>query len=96
VKGIPDGLVLDPITLAVWFMDDGSRCRAQDVYFNTQQFAIEDQEKCLAMLFQMGIDASLNKDKEYKRVRVKISSIPTLFGIISPYVVPSMTYKIGL
>jgi hypothetical protein len=96
VKRIPDGLVLDPLMLAVWFMDDGSRCRAQDVYFNTQQFAPEDQQKCLAMLSEFGIEASLNKDKEYKRVRVKTSSIPTLFGIISPYVVPSMTYKIGL
>jgi hypothetical protein len=96
VKRIPDGLVLDPIMLAVWFMDDGSRCRAQDVYLNTQQFALEDQQNCLAMLSQMGIDASLNKDKEYKRVRVKTSSIPTLFRIISPYIIPSMAYKIGL
>jgi hypothetical protein len=96
VKRIPDGLVLDPIMLAVWFMDDGSRCRAQDVYFNTQQFALEDQQNCLAMLSEMGIDASLNKDKEYKRVRIKTSSIPTLFKIISPYIIPSMSYKIGL
>ena len=95
-KRIPDGLVLDPITLAVWFMDDGSRCRAQDVYFNTQQFAIEDQEKCLAMLSEVGISASLNKDKEYQRIRVKTHSIPTFFEYISPYIIPSMAYKIGL
>jgi hypothetical protein len=96
VKRIPGGLVLDPIMLAVWFMDDGSRCRAQDVYFNTQQFVLEDQQNCLVMLSKMGIDASLNKDKEYKRVRVKTSSIPTLFNHISRHIIPSMAYKIGL
>ncbi len=96
VKRIPDRLVLDPIMLAVWFMDDGSRCRARDVYFNTQQFALEDQQNCLAMLSKMGIEGSLNKDKEYRRVRVKTSSIPTLFNHISPFIIPSMAYKIGL
>jgi len=36
-KCIPD-LILDPIILAVWFMDDGSSCSEDDVYLNTQQF----------------------------------------------------------
>jgi hypothetical protein len=26
---------LDPMTVAVWFMDDGSKCRTHDVYLNT-------------------------------------------------------------
>ena len=82
--------------LAVWFMDDGSRCRASDVYLNTQQFARDDQEKLRASLLTLGIESSLNKDKEYSRIRIKKSSVPILFERISPYIVPSMTYKIGL
>ena len=95
-KSIPDNLVLDPIMLAVWFMDDGSRCRASDVYLNTQQFARHDQERLRESLLALGIESSLNKDKEYSRIRIKKSSIPYLFESISPYIIPSMTYKIGL
>jgi hypothetical protein len=95
-KSIPDDIALDPIMLAVWFMDDGSRCRESDVYLNTQQFAQQDQEQLMAMLSNLEIESSLNKDKEYSRIRIKKSSIPVLFETISPYVLPSMAYKIGL
>src|SRR3989344_2867808 len=39
-KCIPD-LILDPISLAVWYMDDGSRCSEDNVYLNTQQFSTD-------------------------------------------------------
>lgn len=95
-KSIPDDLVLDPLMLAVWFMDDGSLCRESDVYLNTQQFVRHDQECLQAMLETIGVESSLNKDKEYERIRIKKSSIQYLFEIISPHIIPSMTYKIGL
>ena len=95
-KSIPDILVLDPLMLAVWFMDDGSRCRENDVYLNTQQFSRIDQERLQAKLAVLGIGSSLNKDKKYSRIRIKKSSIPILFEKISPHIIPSMTYKIGL
>ena len=95
-KSIPDDIVLDPIMLAVWFMDDGSRCRESDVYLNTQQFTQQDQEQLMAMLSNLNLESSLNKDKEYSRIRIKKSSIPVLFETISPYILPSMAYKIGL
>ncbi len=94
-KSIPKNLILDPIMLAVWFMDDGSRCRASDVYLNTQQFAQKDQKVLQAMLAKLQIENSLNKDKKYSRIRIKKSSIPKLYEIISPYIIPSMTYKLG-
>ena len=94
-KCIPD-LTLDPIILAVWFMDDGSRCSESDVYLNTQQFSKDDQYKLLGFLEKMGLDGTLNKDKEYYRIRFKTSSIPKLFGMIEKYIIPSMKYKIGL
>lgn len=94
-KIIPD-IKLDPIILATWFMDDGSRCRENDVYLNTQQFSSEDQNKLLNSLKSLGLEASLNKDKEYFRIRFLKSSIPRLYTIIGEYIVPSMKYKIGL
>ena len=95
-KSIPNSLTLNSIMLAVWFMDDGSRCRASDVYLNTQQFARKDQERLKAMLSVLKIESSLNKDKEYWRIRIRKSSLPRFFEIISPHIIPSMTYKIGL
>ncbi len=94
-KIIPEILEIDPISLAVWFMDDGSRCRERDVYLNTQQFDVEDQKKLISFLQKWGIESTLNKDKIYWRIRIKKSSIHTFFKIISPHVIPSMNYKIG-
>lgn len=94
-KCIPN-LVLDSMSLAVWFMDDGSRCDKSNVYLNTQQFSKDDQYKLLKYLENMGLSGTLNKDKEYYRIRFTSSSIPKLFGIIEKHIIPSMKYKIGL
>lgn len=95
VKQIPRGVVLNPMMLAVWFMDDGSKCRESDVYLNTQQFAHEDQEYCLVLLASVGINASLNRDKEYWRIRIKKDSLPNFFATIRKFIIPSMTYKLN-
>ncbi len=94
-KVIPD-ITLDPIMLTVWFMDDGSRCRESDVYLNTQQFSIENQGKLIRLLGDFGLQAKLNKDKEYYRIRFLKTSIKRLQEIIAPHLIPSMKYKIGL
>lgn len=94
-KYIPQSLMLDPVTLAIWYMDDGSACRSSDVYFNTQQFDEISQRTLLKALAKMGIEARLNKDKSYWRIRLIKNSIPHLRTIISPYVIPSMKYKLG-
>ena len=94
-KIIPE-IKLDPITLAVWYMDDGSRCRQSDVYLNTQQFDVDDQNKLLRLLKSVGLEATLNKDKEYYRIRFLKSSISRLHKLIGEYIIPSMKYKIGL
>ena len=94
-KVIPNNIQLNSIMLAVWFMDDGSKCRESDVYINTQQFSREDQERCIQLLAQLNIESSLNKDKEYSRVRIKKSSIATLNQLIGRDIIPSMKYKLS-
>ena len=94
-KVIPEDIKLDPIMLAVWYMDDGSFCRASDVYLNTQQFNANDQNRCQEMLRKIGIESMQNRDKEYKRLRFKKSDLEKLWNIITPYIIPSMTYKLG-
>ena len=94
-KIIPSSLVLNPLILAVWYMDDGSRTRKNDIYLNTQQFSMRDQRKLLHQLRLMGLRARLNKDKRYYRIRFLKESVPKFNEIISPYVISSMRYKLS-
>ena len=95
-KIIPDDLILTPLTLAVWYMDDGSRCD-EDIYLNSQQFTKEEQEKLVGMLYiQHHIQASLNKDKQYLRIRIRKESVKRMMNMISSYIIPTMRYKLLL
>ena len=94
-KIIPTSLELNPVILAVWFMDDGSKSRKHDVYLNTQQFSFNDQKIILAKLRDLGIKARLNKDKSYHRIRFLKESVAKLNGIIYPYIIPAMRYKLS-
>ncbi len=93
-KEIPRDLILDPVMLAIWYMDDGSKCRDHDIYLNTQQFSISEQNILLNKLRTMHINARLNKDKHYYRIRILKESIETFMSIIAPWIIPSMRYKL--
>ncbi len=93
---IPENLILNPVILAVWFMDDGSKCGSSDFYLNTQQYSLEDQKTLIRKLKSLGLDAKLNKDKCYQRLRFLISSLPRLQELIEYKVISSMKYKIEL
>jgi len=94
-KIIPSSLVLNPLILAVWFMDDGSKSRKHDVYLNTQQFSMFDQKRLLKKLRDLGLKARINKDKKYYRIRFLKESVLKLNEIISPYVIKSLRYKLS-
>jgi recombination protein RecA len=92
-KVIPE-VELTPLTLAVWFMDDGCRSRSA-VYLNTQQFNSDGQTMLLEMLRnQWSIDGSLNKDKIYYRIRISVKGTVKLVKLIEPYVIPELRYKL--
>ncbi len=93
-KRIPDNLILDPISLAIWYMDDGSKCGTSNYYLNTQQFSVEDQMKLIACLKKFKVVATLNRDKTYWRIRIIMATVPTFKNLIQEYVVPSLQYKI--
>lgn len=94
-KIIPASLVLDPVILAIWFMDDGSKSRKHDVYLNTQQFSLLDQKKLLKRLRDLGLKARLNKDKKYYRIRFLKESVSKLNEIIYPHIIKSLKYKLS-
>ena len=94
-KVVPAGIKLDPVILAVWFMDDGSKTKKKDVYLNCQQFDFRSQRRLLHALRMMGVRARMNKDKKYYRIRIYKGSIPRFLDLIESYVIPSMRYKIA-
>lgn len=94
-KRIPLDLILDALSLAVWFMDDGGKSRTAS-YLNTQQFPTDDQELLLQLLrVQFGIDGTLNKDKEYYRIRVSKTGTEILKSLVDSFVLPCFRYKLS-
>lgn len=91
-KVIPSGISLSPVTLAVWYMDDGSKSY-KSCYFNTQAFDSQSQMNLIKALARLKIEARLNKDKQYFRIRVLTSSTPRLIDIIKSHVPNDMRYK---
>lgn len=89
-------IVLDPLSLAIWYMDDGSQCRASDVYLNSQHFDLESQMNLLSALEKLGLQARLNKDKKYYRIRFLKSSLIHLKNLVRQHIIPSMRYKLDL
>lgn len=94
-KVIPKDLELNPLILAVWFIDDGSKTKKSNVYLNTQQFSFKDQRRLLYLLRKLGIEARLNKNKKYYRIRILKESIQKLNKLIGPYIIPPMRYKLS-
>jgi hypothetical protein len=87
-------LEVPALGLAVWFMDDGCRSR-NAVYLNTQQFDRTSQETLLRLLRkQWGIDATLNKDKTYLRIRVSVEGTVRLAKLIEPHLLSELEYKL--
>jgi hypothetical protein len=92
-KRVPE-VELSPLTLAVWFMDDGCRSR-NAVYLNTQQFDVGEQLKLLTMLEQQcGVNGTLNRDKCYRRIRISVDGTKRLRAMIEPYLLPELRYKL--
>jgi len=75
-------------------MDDGSKC-GRSLYLNTQQFSIEDQHKLQKLLAdRFNISSNLNKDKEYKRIRLVARDAKKFCNIIRQFIPQSMQYKL--
>ncbi|TSC57861.1 MAG: LAGLIDADG homing endonuclease type 2 [Candidatus Peregrinibacteria bacterium Greene0416_19] len=93
-KCIPADLTLDPMTLAVWFMDDGTKSRSA-MYLNTQQCSMCEQRNLQrALLEHFGIKSALNRDRTYHRLRITTESTTVLENIIRPYILPCFQYKL--
>ena len=92
-KVVPKDLVLDPLILAVWFMDDG--CKSyKALYLNSQQFDFDSQMRLIEFLTDpWNVKATLNRDKQYRRIRIAVESVPIFKEIVAPHILSQFQYK---
>lgn len=93
-KVVPGSLILTPLALAVWFMDDGSKSY-RALYLNTQQFDLGSQQRLIGMLReQWRVVSTLNRDKQYFRMRIAVSSVGRFRDVIEPHMLKQFIYKL--
>lgn len=89
-------LLKSPMSLAIWYLDDGALSSRKDTFIlNSQSFSRDENtllRRCL--LENFGILVTLNRDRHYWRLYVSKRSAERFRGLIQPYVIESMKYKL--
>ncbi|MBZ9569787.1 hypothetical protein KJA16_02595 [Patescibacteria group bacterium] len=92
-----DKFLRSPVTLAVWFMDDGALGpNRQGVTLNTQNFTREEDErlrKYLTKIFHL--ETSLHKDKRSWRIYIFPRSVPQFTRLVEKIILPEFKYKLS-
>ncbi len=100
-KIIPERIeeLLNPLSLAIWFMDDGSlKSNKHNTYIiHTLGYKREELERIQKVLSEkFGIETKLHKQKgKYLRLYILSKSAKKFKEIVSPYIIPSLAYKLG-
>jgi hypothetical protein len=87
---------LTPLALAIWIMDDGSYSRST-ITISTYSFTTEEIELLRdALRNRYGIVSRYHRDRDKGyRMYCNQSETKRLIEVITPYIIPSMMYKIG-
>lgn len=99
-KIIPDNLSLlvkDPITLAIWYMDDGYYCeRDKTAHIYLGRVSKQEAEIVSKMIFHNFNIKNKVVDKKHKGFVIYFpnKSIPRLQKVIGRYIIQSMKYKL--
>lgn len=99
-KKIPDKIKkwLSPLSLSIWFMDDGSwKSNNHRTYvLHTDGYEKKDLVKIVKALEEkFRIKSSLHKQYENWRVYIQTDSAEQFRNLIKPHIITSMMYKLG-
>lgn len=95
-KVMPGNLIeiLDPLGLAVWYMDDGSN-NGSNITLNTHCFSSEEQETIRNWFRdKFAIQTTLIKDRTKFKIAIGYNELPKFMNIVQSHIIPSMSYKI--
>jgi hypothetical protein len=97
-KVVPEDLELTPLSMAVWFMDDGSRKSSQcrGLYLNTQSFTGSEVELLRSVIRRdVGVETSVRQQPDGLQIYVPSPSVADLTAYMSGEMLPSMRYKLS-
>lgn len=91
-------LLISPLSLAVWYMDDGyKRNDCNSLRLSTELFASEEQillAKCLKKNFE--IEVAIHKKGKCYCLYIPTRSSKRFCDLVRPYFVDSLLYKVSL
>jgi len=103
-KRVPEDIVITPLTLAHWFMGDGSSsrykgCRTVQVELSTQCFSFRDIGVLEVLLRELGLSTGRATYPRIVRgsgvvVRVLQDSVDQFMKLVDPYILKPYRYKI--
>ena len=89
------GILTNPLSLAVWFMDDGTNGPKGGLTINTQNFTKEENEALRGILKRnFHLETSLHRDKKYWRIYIFPHSRERFTGLVEQYIIPELKYKL--
>jgi hypothetical protein len=91
------GDILDPLAVAVWFMDDGGRGARtpRELVFNTSCFSADEQVFLAKVLLDsFRVVASIHKHGKGFQIYIKAESFSRFSELVSPYLIASLRYKL--
>lgn len=96
-KVVPSDLRLTQVSMAVWFMDDGSRKSSQcrGLYLNTQSFTAAEVELLQAVLRRdVQVETTVRQQRDGLQIYVPSSFVGIMAGFIEREMLPCMRYKL--
>ena len=97
IKILPSKILnsLEPLGLAVWYMDDGSN-NGDDITLNTHNFSVSEQKILQKLLLtKFGVRSTLVKDRSKYKMAIGRYEYEKFVKVVKPYVIRSMNYKIS-
>jgi recombination protein RecA len=97
IKILPENIfeILNPVMIAVWFMDDGSNTK-ESFTLNTHSLEKKDQVRIVNYLREsFGINATIVKDRTKLKISIGKYDYKKFSAVVEPYIIPSMIYKIA-
>lgn len=83
---------ISPLSIAVWYMDDGNYSEGRNVKIATDGFDWGDREKLRSLLLRkFKLESTLHKNG---KLRISNKSLPRFFSLVTPFTHSSMKYKV--
>lgn len=84
-----------PLSLAVWFMDDGTSDKKRRVWLSTNSFS-EKEQGIIQRYFleKWGIDTRVVKERNQFKISFTTDGSRKFCDLVKPYIIPSMRYKL--